>query len=113
MSPADSLFNTTYYWRVDEVNGPQIRKGNLWSFTTTSVDSNYTLVGKVMAGYQGWFNTPGDGTTRGWVHWGSGGFSPTNCTVDMWPDMSEYGSDEKYLAAGFFDRHRPLCLQLA
>ncbi len=28
--------DTTYYWRVDEVNGANTVKGNVWSFTTTS-----------------------------------------------------------------------------
>ena len=64
----------------------------------------YSLIGKVMCGYQGWFNAPGDGTPRGWVHWGNGGdLSPDQCTVDMWPDMSEMGPDEKYLASEFYD----------
>jgi hypothetical protein len=93
--------NTTYYWRVDEVNGPENRKGNVWSFTTS--DSNYSLVGKIMCGYQGWFNTPTDGAGRGWVHWGNSSFSPTSCNVDLWPDMTEYGADEKFLASAFYD----------
>ncbi len=93
--------NTTYYWRVDEVNGSENRKGDVWSFTTS--DSNYSLVGKIMCGYQGWFNTPTDGAGRGWVHWGNSSFSPTSCNVDLWPDMDEYGLDEKFLAAEFFD----------
>ena len=60
-----------------------------------------TLTGKIMCGYQGWFNAPGDGANRGWVHWGSGNkFEPGYCTVDWWPDMSEYDADEKF-AAGF------------
>lgn len=43
--------------------------------------------GLVMAGYQGWFRTPGDGS-------GAKRFSyfsdSSNCGVDMWPDVSEY-----------------------
>ncbi len=33
-------FNKTYYWRVDEVNGPPdftVHEGNLWSFTTEPI----------------------------------------------------------------------------
>jgi len=28
--------DTTYYWRIDEINEPKIWKGNVWSFTTNS-----------------------------------------------------------------------------
>jgi len=62
-----------------------------------------TLRGKVMAGYQGWFNTPTDGANLGWTHWarnGSKPFAAGNITVDLWPDMSEYGTEERY-ATGF------------
>jgi glycoprotein endo-alpha-1,2-mannosidase len=100
--PCNFEMNTTYYWRIDEVSGSETRGGDVWSFTTT--DSNYSLIGKIMCGYQGWFNCPGDGTTRGWVHWGSGSsFAPTACTVDFWPDMTEYDADEKFLASSFYD----------
>ncbi|GHU68307.1 hypothetical protein FACS189413_04870 [Bacteroidia bacterium] len=48
--------------------------------------------GLAMAGYQGWFSCPGDGSERGWYHyWGrDGGFYPGSCKIDMWPDVSEY-----------------------
>ena len=47
--------------------------------------------GLVMAGYQGWFNAPGDGSGRGWHHYnGSNGFRPGSCSVDFWPEVSEY-----------------------
>jgi hypothetical protein len=47
--------------------------------------------GLVMAGYQGWFNTPEDGANRGWYHYGNRhGFKPGNCSIDFWPDVSEY-----------------------
>lgn len=47
--------------------------------------------GLVMAGYQGWFNTPYDEAGRGWYHYtGRHGFGPGSASVDMWPDVSEY-----------------------
>jgi hypothetical protein len=60
-----------------------------------------TLTGKVMTGYQGWFNCPGDGSNLGWVHWGSGEFKPGSATVDAWPDVSGYG---KLYDTGFRNR---------
>ena len=56
-----------------------------------------TLNGKVMCGYQGWFTCPGDGSGRGWYHWRKGRrFQPGACTIDLWPDVSELGNDERY-----------------
>lgn len=39
----DLNLNTTYYWRVDEVNGPTTWAGDVWNFTTASVmaQNNY------------------------------------------------------------------------
>jgi hypothetical protein len=55
-----------------------------------------SLKGKVMCGYQGWFNAPGDKAQRGWAHYGRRGrFEPGHCSVDLWPDVSELGEDEK------------------
>ena len=62
-----------------------------------------TLTGKVMVGYQGWFNCEGDGADLGWTHWSrhrSKRFAPGNVTVDLWPDMTEFDADERY-ATGF------------
>ncbi len=79
------------------------RKVDLDDFQTVSGNWRHneysrTLTGKIMCGYQGWFNTPGDGANRGWVHWGSGNrFEPGYCTVDWWPDMSEYDANEKFV----------------
>jgi hypothetical protein len=56
-----------------------------------------TLTGKVVCGYQGWFTAPGDGSGRGWRHYPAGGqFKPGSCGIDLWPDVSELGDDEKY-----------------
>ncbi len=102
-SPGILDINTQYFWRIDEKNAIGTSTGDVWSFTTTT-ETSYSLIGKVMCGYQGWFSAPGDGANRGWVHWGgSGGFSPTKCTVDMWPDMTEMGPGEKFLASEFYD----------
>jgi hypothetical protein len=62
-----------------------------------------TLEGKVMTGYQGWFNCEGDGANLGWTHWARNGsklFGPGNVTVDLWPDMSETTPAERF-ATGF------------
>ncbi|MFK8111866.1 MAG: sulfatase-like hydrolase/transferase [Rubripirellula sp.] len=62
-----------------------------------------TLTGKVMCGYQGWFNCEGDGANLGWKHWAKKRgslFSPGNVTVDLWPEVSEYAPDELY-STGF------------
>lgn len=47
--------------------------------------------GLVMAGYQGWFRGPQDGTNQGYGHYGTGKqFDEKHCTIDAWPDVSEY-----------------------
>jgi hypothetical protein len=35
-SPGALALSTTYYWRIDEVNGPNTYRGTVWSFTTES-----------------------------------------------------------------------------
>jgi hypothetical protein len=58
-----------------------------------------TLKGKVIAGYQGWFSCPGDGSDLGWVHWSRNTaepLAPGNVTVDLWPDMSEATDSERF-----------------
>jgi hypothetical protein len=55
-----------------------------------------TLDGKVLCGYQGWFNTPCDGARFGFTHWGQGleGGDSGRFTVDLWPDVSEYAAED-------------------
>lgn len=57
-----------------------------------------TLTGKVMVGYQGWFNAEGAGAGRGYNHWTPGGKrpGPGSIRVDLWPDMSELGPSERF-----------------
>ena len=63
-----------------------------------AVDTS-TLTGKIMCGYQGWFNCPTDGADLGWTHWARHNgpeMGPGNATVDLWPDVSQYDADELY-----------------
>ena len=50
-----------------------------------TVDAS-TLNGKLILGYQGWFDCPGDGTTVGWWHW----FTGPDPTVDNLPNAADY-----------------------
>jgi hypothetical protein len=65
--------------------------------TSTSVDAS-SLTGKVMCGYQGWFNGEGDGANRGYNHWAPGGRrpGPGRVNVDLWPDLTDYGANERF-----------------
>jgi len=50
-----------------------------------------SLTGKLMFGYQGWFDAAESGSPRNtWVHWSSGTPSSDTVTFDLWPDMAEY-----------------------
>jgi hypothetical protein len=58
--------------------------------TRNDIDAT-TLDGKVLCGYQGWHNTPGDKAGFGWTHWGQNLGQPNGrFVVDLWPDVSEY-----------------------
>lgn len=81
-----------------------IRTASTWAEIaappTTSVDAT-TLSNKVMCGYQGWFTADGDGGANGWRHWASGSAIPngSNLTVEMYPDLSEFGTNELFTTA--------------
>jgi hypothetical protein len=55
------------------------------------------LAGMVLCGYQGWFRCEGDGSKNGWYHYQAGGkFEPGHANIDLWPDVSELGPEEKF-----------------
>jgi hypothetical protein len=57
---------------------------------------------KILAGYQGWFRTPNDNPkniNQGWSHLFNANL--TRPGFDTWPDMSEFGPDEKTAVPGF------------
>jgi hypothetical protein len=80
------------------LNRSQVIDMTLKPYNGTSVKGvdTSTMTGKVLCGYQGWFTCPGDGSARGWFHWGKGVFEPGNCNIDLWPDISEYDNDERF-----------------
>src|SRR5882762_5577820 len=45
-----------------------------------------TYRGLIMAGYQGWFRAPGDGSSA--THYAFG--NPQKSSIDVWPDITEY-----------------------
>jgi len=54
-------------------------------------DSSKSVIGKVITGYQGWFNFSGDGTPLNWRHWFAGDSpNPNKITFEVYPDISEY-----------------------
>ena len=58
-----------------------------------------TLTGKVMCGYQGWFGAPGDGRSQSeWRHWTKHGglLADGNAKVDLWPDVSELDTTQRF-----------------
>ena len=57
-----------------------------------------TMNGKVICGYQGWFNAPGDGADRGWVHWSRRreSLGDGQATFELWPDVSELSPAERF-----------------
>lgn len=66
-----------------------------YSGSSRSVDET-TLTGKVLAGYQGWFNTPNDAADDGYVHWGV----PGDWSIEQWPDPNDYDSSELFPVPG-------------
>eukprot|EP00978_Attheya_sp_CCMP212_P009633 scaffold22852_cov63-Attheya_sp.AAC.5 len=61
-----------------------------------------TMHNKVMAGYQGWFNTECDGRGTNWRHYTNGPRPNVNDYVfEMWPDLREFNSTKDLCPTGF------------
>lgn len=64
-------------------------------FSATQLTFAGDIIGKLVVGYQGWFNCANDGSPiNSWVHWGGGSLGPRpgfgNITFDLYPDVREY-----------------------
>src|SRR5471030_551839 len=88
------------------LNAQAVKKKTKTVKATGVVDAS-TMSGKILAGYQGWFRTPGDrpGSTS-WAHvfnsrgGDTGKFLPARLALDTWPDMKEYDKDEGTVVPG-------------
>lgn len=59
--------------------------------STAQVIDPSRIDNKVICGYQGWFNCPGDGSPlNAWIHWGSQKPRPSALTFELYPDISAY-----------------------
>ena len=72
-----------------------------------AVDPN-TLDNKVLIGYQGWFSCPQDGTD--WSHWSRGVPSAETLSIDLYPDLRGFGSDELCAIPGMTIGEKPAYL---
>jgi hypothetical protein len=68
-----------------------------------------TLDHKVLAGYQGWFTCPSDGSGK-WTHWSRGVPSADTLTVEIYPDVSELDADERCEVPGMTIAGKPAYL---
>ncbi len=59
-----------------------------------------TLDGKVLFGYQGWFDCPGNWGGY-WSHWSGGAPSAANVQVEMYPDLTEFPKSDLCPAGNF------------
>jgi hypothetical protein len=59
-----------------------------------------TLQGKVLFGYQGWFDCPMNGVGS-WKHWSRGVPSPATLSVDLYPDLQEFDAKDLCPAGDF------------
>lgn len=87
----------------------ELQNQNKNTYNTTIQKKSASYKGLVMAGYQGWFNAEGDGAERGWNHYRKGSrFEHGNCSIDFWPEMSEY--PKKYKSPFSFADGEPATL---
>lgn len=74
------------------------------------VDST-TLNGKVLFGYQGWFDCPMQGIPGSrWSHWSHGFPSPETLAIDLYPDLSEFPASDLCAVPGMTLGSKPAYL---
>ncbi len=80
-SPGNLEWNKTYYWRIDETDGTETWRGNVWSFTT----ANFIPVDDFES-----YNDEENQDTRIYETWMDGLTNSTTATVGNWdPPFAE------------------------
>jgi hypothetical protein len=69
-----------------------------------------TLDGKVLFGYQGWFDCPSADSKGGWSHWSRGIPTADTLTIDMYPDLSEFSPSDLCVVPGMTIGAKPAYL---
>jgi hypothetical protein len=73
-----------------------------------------TLNGKVLMGYQGWFDCPGDGNPHNnWRTWSRSVPAESTLTVDLYPDLTEFPPSELCVVPGMTIQGKPAYLYSA
>jgi hypothetical protein len=72
--PEDLALDTTYYWRIDEVNDPNVWKGDVWKFTV----ANFVIVDN--------FESYDTGTNKIFNTWEDGNVNFTGSFIDLGVD---------------------------
>ena len=91
-----------YYRLVYYLEGEKIILGTDY-INLSGSSSKKSIIGKVITGYQGWFNCVGDGSpVARWHHWGGNPPSPGKLSFEVYPDISEYNQEDLY-QTGFGD----------
>jgi hypothetical protein len=73
------------------------------SSVASAIPNASSIIGLTVAGYQGWFATPGDDDNNGWIHWGQLK-AGTGIQEDYWPEMKEFTAPEKHVAPGYMNK---------
>jgi len=82
--------------------------------TAADVVDASTVQGKVLMGYQGWFDCPGDGAPgNNWRTWSRGVPAADTLTIDIYPDLRELGADERCRVPGMTIGGKPAYLYSA
>lgn len=95
------------YYRLSAVTTDDETLSLGLSYVSFGGADNRTIIGKVIAGYQGWFNCYGDGSAvERWAHWSAGKYKSNeglpakgHLSFEIYPEITEYDESSLYQTA--------------